>query len=836
MSQTINFAIDLGTTNSLIAKYHAGKVEVFKNPSSLKETLPSVVAFRKERVIVGDKAREMVEKDPANVFSFFKRKMGTMESFFVKNLNAEKTPIQLSAMVLRELKNFVYSGETVESVVITIPASFDTIQSNATKKAGYEAGFAEVVLLQEPIAASLAFANKQENAEELNGQWLVYDLGGGTFDVALVRFDDGEMRVIDHEGDNFLGGLDFDNLIIERIVVPYLRSQADFGDLLAEMKNDGGRYNKLYYELRLKAEEVKIALSSRAETDIEFLIEDSDGVEHDVVLPIGRPLFESIVRERIGYTLDLIRSVLEKNSLQTTDIQQIIMIGGSTYIPLVKKKIAEELGIKVNQSVDPTNAVAIGAAFYAGNKTRKIENTSNLGQNTEGSSSAEKPTITLKTAYQKATQDRDEIFMADVSGAIEGMTYRLMRQDGGFDSGQKPLSPRISEVLPLVTNELNIFNFKVFDTYSNTVATNVSTVEIIHGKFSLYGQPLPNDICVEVDDFDNNTTKLEVIFEKNAILPLKKTLIRRVSKTINKGSDESLIINVLEGSRFATAAACLPLGVIEFKGQDLTMNLVKGSDVEIVIEVSESRDLKIQAVLLMTDQELSDIFSPSARVVNLQKLQIEVIELLRYARRELTGLEREEMYSEAAKVQKCIVELDTMTASLKSVSEKDVTDIRYQIEERKRKLAQILDEVLRGRHAEGIKSDYFDTKRFVEYTLENEGATDTHRERYDRLIQNERDFLAANNIALIQSKIDDLRRLAWQVNQNNPVYLSGLFHYFATLDDYTDRRKAQSYIELGEKALQRQNYQELKSVLYSLDALLPDEKRDEERMKGTGLG
>jgi molecular chaperone DnaK len=836
MSQTINFAIDLGTTNSLIAKYNAGKVEVFKNPSSLKETLPSVVAFRKERVIVGDKAREMVEKDPANVFSFFKRKMGTMESFFVKNLNAEKTPIQLSAMVLRELKNFVYSGETVESVVITIPASFDTIQSNATKKAGYEAGFAEVVLLQEPIAASLAFANKQENAEELNGQWLVYDLGGGTFDVALVRFDDGEMRVIDHEGDNFLGGLDFDNLIIERIVVPYLRSQADFGDLLAEMKNDGGRYNKLYYELRLKAEEVKIALSSRGETDIEFLIEDAEGVEHDVVLPIGRPLFESIVRERIGYTLDLIRSVLEKNSLQTTDIQQIIMIGGSTYIPLVKKKIAEELGIKVNQSVDPTNAVAIGAAFYAGNKTKKVENSSNLSAYTEGSPSAEKPMVTLKTAYQKATQDRDEIFMADVSGAIEGMTYRLTRQDGGFDSGQKPLSHRISEILPLVTNELNIFNFKVFDTYSNAVATNVATVEIIHGKFSLYGQPLPNDICVEVDDFDNNTTKLEVIFEKNAILPLKKTLVRRVSKTINKGSEESLIINVLEGSRFSTAAACLPLGVIEFKGLDLTMNLVKGSDVEIVIEVSESRDLKIQAVLLMTDQELSDVFSPSARVVNLQKLQIEVIELLRYARRELTGLEREEMYAEAAKVQKCIVELDTMTGSLKTVSEKDVTDIRYQIEERKRKLAQILDEVLRGRHAEGIKSDYFETKRFMEYTLENDGATDTHRERYDRLIQNERDFLAANNIALIQSKIDDLRRLAWQVNQNNPVYLSGLFHHFATLDGYTDRKKAQSYIELGEKALERQNYQELKSVLYSLDALLPDSKRDEERMKGTGLG
>ena len=329
---------------------------------------------------------------------------------------------------------------------------------------------------------------------------------------------------------------------------------------------------------------------------------------------------------------------------------------------------------------------------------------------------------------------------------------------------------------------------------------------------------------------------MEVVFEKNAILPLKKTLVRRVSKTINKGATESLIINVLEGSRYATAAACLPLGIIEFKGQDLIMNLVKGSDVEIVIEVSESRDLKIQAVLLMTDQELSDVFSPSARVVNLEKLQSEIIELTRYGCRELSGLEREELFKEAAKVQKCVLELEDMTKTLRSVSEKDVTDIRYQLEERKQKLAQILDEVLKNRHAEGVKSEYFDAKRFLEWTLAEDGATDTHRERYERLIQNEREFLASNNIALIKAKIDDLRRLGWQVNQNNSTYLSSLFHHFAQLDGYTDRRKAQSYIEMGEKALGRQNYQELKSVLYSLDALLPDHKRDEERVKGTGLG
>lgn len=155
--KTINFGIDLGTTNSLIAKYNDSGVEIFKNPVGLKETMPSCIAFRGERIVAGDKAREWLLKDPMNVFASFKRKMGTDENFYIASRNETISPIKLSSLVLKELKSFIHTGETPKSVVITIPASFDTIQSNATKQAGYEAGFQEVVLLQEPIAASLAF-------------------------------------------------------------------------------------------------------------------------------------------------------------------------------------------------------------------------------------------------------------------------------------------------------------------------------------------------------------------------------------------------------------------------------------------------------------------------------------------------------------------------------------------------------------------------------------------------------------------------------------------------------------------------------------------------------
>lgn len=205
--KAVNIGIDLGTTNSLIAKFDNGKISVFKNPIGLKETMTSVVAYRTDRVLIGDKAREYLIKDPINVFGGFKRKMGTDEKYYVVNIDENVTPIELSALVLKELKKFLPPTESAEAAVITIPASFDSMQSNATLKAGELALFKEVFLLQEPVAACLAFFNENKLTDKPSGYWLVYDLGGGTFDVALVKATDEELKIIDHEGNNFLGGV-----------------------------------------------------------------------------------------------------------------------------------------------------------------------------------------------------------------------------------------------------------------------------------------------------------------------------------------------------------------------------------------------------------------------------------------------------------------------------------------------------------------------------------------------------------------------------------------------------------------------------------------------------
>ena len=378
MKKSVNFGIDLGTTNSLIAKFDKGNIEIFKNPNGFKESLPSIVGYRNDAIIVGDKAKTYAERDPKSVISRFKRKMGTTETLKIASLKTSKSPVELSAEILKELKNFVHTGEKVDAAVITIPASFDTVQSNATKEAGELAGFKNVILLQEPIAASLAYANKEKNIDLKNSQWIVYDFGGGTFDVALVRIVEGELTVIDHEGDNFLGGTDFDSKLVEEIISPQIMKLGSFHDFISQMKSESGKYNRIWTMLLHKAEEAKIELSTKKSAEIDLMsirdFEDDNGKEIDKTVTITRSEFESVIKDQVDSTADMMKKILTRNSLGSNDIEFILMVGGSTLIPYVRTRVEELMGIKVNTSIDPTNAIAVGAAYFAG--TKEVDDTS----------------------------------------------------------------------------------------------------------------------------------------------------------------------------------------------------------------------------------------------------------------------------------------------------------------------------------------------------------------------------------------------------------------------------------------------------------------------------
>jgi len=610
-TNTINFAIDLGTTNSVIAKNEKGEVLIFKNPVGQKETLPSVVAFRNNRIIVGDKAREYLEKDSANVVGLFKRKMGTDHLFDIKSLDKKVSPVELSSYVLKEIKNFVSTGEQVCSVVITIPASFDTVQSNATKEAGVLAGFEEVFLLQEPIAAALAYTNQFVDKEE-NKKWIVYDLGGGTFDVALISLEDGELKIIDNKGDNYMGGLDFDNLIFENIIIPYLNDKGSFPEnLIQDFKSASGLFHSKYYQIIKKCEELKVSLSTSEYADIEFEIYDTNNKLIDVYLEISRKEFNQIIKPIIDSSIRFVKDLIAENDILSTEIDSILLVGGSTYIPLVRDSLANELTIPVNTRIDPISAVAAGASYFASTKKKKKSPI-------EIKNSPTSVKLSVKTAYQKQTQLNSEYFVAQIEGDVEHKYYRITRKDGGFDSGLKILSKRIEETLSLISNANNQFELKIFDATQNLITSEY--LEINQGKYGILGQPLPEDICLEIDDIEDNSTGLQLIFKKNELLPLKKMIVKEVTKTIYKGSNTSILINVLEGPQQASPTSNKPIGVIEINAKDLNKDLIRGTDVEIIIEITESRDLKIKTYFSQLDQEFEEVFSSTKRYVNIKML------------------------------------------------------------------------------------------------------------------------------------------------------------------------------------------------------------------------
>ena len=830
MSKMINFGIDLGTTNSLIAKFDKGHVEVFKNPNGFKETLPSVVGFRNDRILVGDQARTYAEKDPKRVASRFKRKMGTTETVRLLSVDS-KTPVELSAFVLKELKNFVYTGEAIDAAVITIPASFDTVQANATKEAGLAAGFKQVVLLQEPIAASLAYANKNPGLR--NSSWIVYDFGGGTFDVALVKTIEGELTVVDHEGDNYLGGTDIDALLVEKVIVPELEKLGQFTDLLEQMKSAKGKYNKLWYLLLGLAENVKIELSTRTSAEIDFgliNLEDEQGKPIDTLLTITRSEFEALIKASVDSTAEMMKKILTRNSLRPEDLMFVLMVGGSTYIPFVRKRIEEVMGITVNTSIDPTNAICIGAAFFAGTKEIKTDSEST-------SAPVGDRQIKIKAVYNRASQEEEELFSAKVEGDITGLYYRIASEDGAFDSGLKALSLRVSEDLPLRVGAFNFFHFKVFDSQNNAIDVGFDTIQIAQGRYSLAGQGLPEDICLVLDDIENKDTKLKRIFSKNNILPAKTKFTVEVARTIVKGSDDYVIsILVVEGPSERHSLTNKPIGNLKISGKDINRDLLKGTEIDLTIEMSESRDLKVSAYLNGTGQELTGVFKGVERKVVTGMLAAGILTLEEKIQSEANEASSNGNDDVAYKLQKVLGDVQSLMIECGSLAEDDVTDDRYKAEDKLRKLAQSVYELTASKRLDAALAAYTETKAKLT-GLVYESGNDREKHRLKEVLALEQTFINSTNPEKIENVTSELEHIRWDILMRMPDFLVRMFESLAgRRPSMNDQTQAKQFFEAGKRNIEDKDWDDLRIVIERLWDLLPNDPKDTDaRYHYTGI-
>ena len=341
--------IDLGTTNSCVAILEGGETKVIVNPEG-NRTTPSVVSFKNGERIVGDAAKRQVVTNKESVLSI-KRHMGTDHKVTLEGKNY--TPQEISAMILAYIKGYAedYLGEKISKAVITVPAYFNDAQRQATKDAGKIAGLEVERIINEPTAAALAFGIDKTDKEQ---KVLVFDLGGGTFDVSILELADGTFEVLATAGDNVLGGDDWDNVIVDWLINQFKKDNG------IDLKQD----KMAMQRLKESAEKAKKDLSSMVQTQISlpFISAGPAGPLH-IETSLTRAKFEDMTRHLLERCVAPVRQALKDSGLTKNDIHQVLMVGGSTRMPAVSELVKNELGKEPNKSVNPDEVVAIGAAI-----------------------------------------------------------------------------------------------------------------------------------------------------------------------------------------------------------------------------------------------------------------------------------------------------------------------------------------------------------------------------------------------------------------------------------------------------------------------------------------
>lgn len=343
--------IDLGTTFSVVAYVNKeGKAEIITNREG-DRTTPSVVMFEDGSVVVGEQAKANSVVDPCNVCENVKRQIGRKAYAFETSMNEKYSAEDISAMILKRLKEDAEAsrGTAVEGAVITVPAYFPDPLRNATRDAGEIAGLNVMGIINEPTAAAIAYCHGQADND---GNIMVYDLGGGTFDITIMRLS-GQLSEVDTlatTGNRFLGGFNFDSVIMDKVIKEFIN----------EYNIDLNDDDMALQDLRIKAESAKKALSSKLKTSISIV---SQG--HVLKVEITREEFESMIQKYLNSTMVSMDMAMEDAGLQWSDISKILLVGGSTRIPAVQDMIEKHTGIKPSHELNPDEAVALGAAYYA---------------------------------------------------------------------------------------------------------------------------------------------------------------------------------------------------------------------------------------------------------------------------------------------------------------------------------------------------------------------------------------------------------------------------------------------------------------------------------------
>ena len=592
----VHLGIDLGTTNSAAVVFDGTEWTVVRTRDGGLLT-PSVVRLdSKGRVTVGARARKHLDRDPDNTRAGFKRLMGTSEAAHFVACDRRLTAVDLSAEVLRSIRDDVREqlGVAPDNAVISVPALFELPQTSATSEAARRAGFQRVELIQEPVASALAAGWSAES--DAGGPWMVYDLGGGTFDASLLETRDGLLRVVGHDGDNFLGGRDLDRALVD-VVLERLRADG------TRVERSDPAHAAALRALTAAVEEAKIDLSRRDEVELSlpelFTIA---GRRVDVELTLERRVVEALLAPLVDRSIRVCERLLSAHGLRADDLRRIVLVGGPTVMPALRARLAAAFGDRFATGHDPMTLVAAGAALYAataGLDARPV--------------AAPPPSAGRRLWLQYPAMS------SDVQPFVVG---RLLDGDGpapasvrfrrdGWDGPWIDVDAEgaVVGMVDLTPRSPNRFSVEGRDARGEAVPLQPESFTIVQG-LTLTDPPLALSVGVAlVGD------RVQVYLERGTPLPARRSFVHQTLTALVAGDAEArLTIPIVQGE-LERAHLCRLVGQIVVTGADLPRTLPSGSDVEVTLAVDRGGRLEASAHVRALDvvlEQVAHLVAPDA--------------------------------------------------------------------------------------------------------------------------------------------------------------------------------------------------------------------------------
>ena len=600
MQKFFDCGIDLGTTNSCLAiPDNDHGFEIIDNQADRMSVTPSAVLINgKGRIIIGQRAYNSQKVEDLAIQ--FKRQMGTSRMISFASAALEKTPEELSSEILKQLRNDAETrlNRAIENVVITVPAAFKTLQSEATNKAGKLAGFKNIILLQEPIAAAVAYGAKPDAKDK---HWMVFDYGGGTLDVAIVSTLDNRLTVENSEGDNYFGGSDIDRILFRQVVIPKLIEAGYKVDSLFDETTSSGK--SMSRKIQLDCEACKIELSSKDSALLEiFDIDDDNGEPIEFECEITRTELESLIYDTVDRSITIAQKALKGADITAYKLDKILLVGGSTFIPLVRQRLTEAFNVELDSSLNPMTVVAAGAAIYASTSVIDVEEDVQLTNKNNAIINLTYDPISSEEAVNVIGKVAN---IMDVSIAKVKIDCAMSKDFAGvcWTSGWMELLDQNTGVFDvdvlLQKGELNHFRVLAADEKGTEIVIENPYFDIKHNEtvLKMSAPPATMSIGVQIRDTNTGYDILYHVIKKNSPLPAQDERTFRLSRDIDPAVDDSITIKIWEGENIQNPEANFPAGVITVKSSAMDRMIPKGTEIELTIIADENRNIRVSGYI-----------------------------------------------------------------------------------------------------------------------------------------------------------------------------------------------------------------------------------------------